>query len=81
MSDEERLNLARALGHLEGRMGAMEKREAARDDAIAKIDAKLDAIMDTLSQRAGGMKAWVTIGAFATMATAAGWEIWSYFQK
>lgn len=81
MSEDDKASLERSIGRLEGRMDAMEAREATRDDTIAKMDTKLDTIMAKLNQSMGGLAAGKMFAAGVTAVAGAAWGIWSHFSK
>jgi hypothetical protein len=81
MSDEEAASLQRVIGRLQGRMDAMEAREAARDDTIDKMDIKLDTIMAKLNQSMGGLVVGKLIAAGLVAVGSAAWAVWSHIAR
>lgn len=81
MSDEERVNMARALGVLEGRMTALESDVTGVKASIKAMDEKLDAIMAKLNQSMGGLKAGTLFATVTATIASAIWAVWSHFAK
>lgn len=79
MSEEEKTQLAMAVGELRGRLDAMEVRQAKVDETIAKMDGKLDTIVAKLNQSMGGLAAGKLFAAVVTAIAGAAWAVWSHF--
>ncbi len=69
--------LDRALGRLEGKLEEVlndrQRRDEAVDDRLARIEAKIEAIGETLANAKGGWKVLLIIGGIAGMA--GGWIV------
>jgi ribosome assembly protein YihI (activator of Der GTPase) len=81
MSDEERLALARTIGHLEGRMDALENDVTSVKSSIKTVDEKLDAIMAKLNQSMGGLAVGKLIAAGLVAVGSAAWAVWSHISR
>lgn len=75
-------DIPRALGQLEGRLGAMEQRQAEAEARhareIGEVNAKLDAVLEELNQGMGGLKAGLM---FASLAGAIGSAVWALLAR
>lgn len=79
MSEEERIQLAMAVGELRGRLDALEARQTKVDETIAKMDVKLDSIMAKLNHSMGGLAAGKLFAAVVAAVVGAAWAVWSHF--
>ena len=75
--------LDRALGRLEGKLEEVlndrQRRDDAVDDRLARIEAKLEKIDDTLASAKGGWKVLLMIGGIAGMI--GGWIVPAFVKR